>query len=287
MAEALSRRGALVSLDINVRPAFVDDWGGYNHRRRLPGFLDLASLIKVSDEDLTYFDIAPDAASLRNRFIDGHGCAILVVTRGTAGALIVTQETAMDVPAWQPPTVIDTVGAGDTFMAAILRGWPSGSGWTAPRCGRSAPTTLPTSAASRRSRSRPQLRPSGLRPADAPRSRGRQWGERRGRRHARSRSFSGFVDGIEPDDGRASSPQDINRHGGALDRMCGVKVGERGGSARNVSVAARREMAPMRRPFPVRTGSSRSRLRRRRHLQADQTVWRAVPWPAPPEPRGR
>ncbi len=87
-------------------------------RDTLEWMLDGAHLLKISDEDLgllmpgtTPDDFAADALA--------RGVGLVVVTRGGEGALGWTRGAA----AAAPPTavhVVDTVGAGDTFQAALL-----------------------------------------------------------------------------------------------------------------------------------------------------------------------
>lgn len=107
----------LISLDPNVRLNPAPDihlW-----RDQIRAFAAHAHLIKVSDEDLhlLYPDIEPQQiaeAWLRKR------CQLVVVTRGAHGASIFTRDHGTwSVPACEVETV-DTVGAGDTFQAALL-----------------------------------------------------------------------------------------------------------------------------------------------------------------------
>ena len=112
---ATSHRG-LVSLDPNVRPQIIDDRAGWDHFH--DRWVAAADLYKASDEDLAW--IWPDrpvedgAQHLLDR-----GVGAVVVTRGSAGLEIFTATAHTSAPA---PTVdvVDTVGAGDTTVAAIL-----------------------------------------------------------------------------------------------------------------------------------------------------------------------
>jgi fructokinase len=75
-------------------------------------------LLKVSDEDLgmLYPGQAPEALA---RGWLAEGVKLVVVTRGGEGALAWTARDALDVPS-PKVAVVDTVGAGDTFQAALL-----------------------------------------------------------------------------------------------------------------------------------------------------------------------
>src|SRR5688572_1005563 len=54
VAREAARRGATLSIDPNVRPSLVGDFGAY--RQRLDEFLDLVHLVKLSREDLMALD---------------------------------------------------------------------------------------------------------------------------------------------------------------------------------------------------------------------------------------
>ena len=80
--------------------------------------VSVAHLVKVSDEDLAllYPDETPEQVAARWL---GRGVNLVAVTRGSQGASAWTHAAQADVPT--PKTeVVDTVGAGDTFQAALL-----------------------------------------------------------------------------------------------------------------------------------------------------------------------
>jgi fructokinase len=103
--------------DPNVRPALIPDRAAY--LAKLEGWLALARIVKVSAQDLDWLypeqaAIAAAAAWLR------HGPEAVVVTRGSEGAwLLRLGREPLRVPA-PAVEVVDTVGAGDTFTAAMM-----------------------------------------------------------------------------------------------------------------------------------------------------------------------
>lgn len=114
--EALMLREApkrLTMIDPNIRPSFITDEAGY--RARLSRMLGAADIIKTSDEDLDWITGSTDAAAL----LDSTGAQVILLTRGGEGLRVVTRASSFDVPAVKA-TVVDTVGAGDTFSAGFM-----------------------------------------------------------------------------------------------------------------------------------------------------------------------
>lgn len=108
--------GVLVSFDPNVRPAFTPDREqAWSDMRELAA---LATLVKVSDEDLRLLRPGEDAADVAAALL-GAGTRLVVVTLGGEGALALSSAASARVVS-RPVAVVDTVGAGDSFMAALL-----------------------------------------------------------------------------------------------------------------------------------------------------------------------
>lgn len=117
---ALCARAApdrLVMLDPNIRPGFIADEAGY--RARLDRMLGCADAVKLSDEDLDWLGATPDD-------LFAQGVAVVLITRGAEGVDLLCPTRSIRVPA-RRATVVDTVGAGDTFNAGFLAGlWRDG-----------------------------------------------------------------------------------------------------------------------------------------------------------------
>ncbi len=118
---ALARRESarrVISLDPNVRlnvTPDLDDW-----RKRFGAFLSLADIVKASEEDIA---LAYGANVEVDDVVAGWltaGPSIVIVTHGGDGAAGYLRSGEKVSAPGKRIKVIDTVGAGDTFHAAIL-----------------------------------------------------------------------------------------------------------------------------------------------------------------------
>ncbi|NML18050.1 carbohydrate kinase family protein [Azohydromonas caseinilytica] len=116
-ALAAAERGRrLIAYDPNVRLNVEPDLARW--RETVEGMARQADLIKVSDEDLSLLYPNRPPQAVADAWLAA-GCALVVVTRGAEGALAFRRGERLQVQA--PATVVvDTVGAGDTFQAALL-----------------------------------------------------------------------------------------------------------------------------------------------------------------------
>jgi fructokinase len=117
--EALMARekdSRVIMLDPNIRPGFIPDPEA--HKGRIRRMAAMSDIVKLSDEDLRWFSGAEDIETAAANWLD-LGAKIVVVTRGGQGATGYTRRHRVNVPA-KPVTVVDTVGAGDTFNAGLL-----------------------------------------------------------------------------------------------------------------------------------------------------------------------
>ncbi len=112
--------GLLVSLDPNVRVSVISDIAGY--RARIRRMCERTHLIKLSDEDLAalFPGLERDAAIAALR--DATPARVIVLTRGGDGISAWLEDSRIDMPADTISQLVDTVGAGDTFSAALLAG---------------------------------------------------------------------------------------------------------------------------------------------------------------------
>ncbi|GAB4224512.1 MAG: carbohydrate kinase [Spirochaetales bacterium] len=111
----------VISLDPNVRPIMIQDHGTYV--KRLEGWISHSTLVKLSEADLEYVYPTLSLEAGMDRVLS-LGPVLVVTTLGSKGALAMGRRRdgsrySVRVPA-TPVDVVDTIGAGDTFHAALL-----------------------------------------------------------------------------------------------------------------------------------------------------------------------
>ena len=117
-----SHPSATISFDPNCRPSIITD-ADYA-RRQAEKFVTLSDIVKASDEDLAWLYPGVDVLESARRWLSlggAGGPAMVVVTRGAAGPWGITAAGEAEFAAPRVD-VADTVGAGDSFMAALLSG---------------------------------------------------------------------------------------------------------------------------------------------------------------------
>jgi fructokinase len=122
-----------VSYDINVRPSVIADpdayWGKVQPWLRMVGRRQ--GIVKASDEDIKFLakagssgaDQGSDPVELAGSWVEQYGLGLAVITLGPGGGVAVEPGGNITRVPGFPTKVVDTVGAGDTFMAGFLDGW--------------------------------------------------------------------------------------------------------------------------------------------------------------------
>jgi fructokinase len=112
-----ARASSTISFDPNCRPNLVKDKPAYTSR--MAEFAALADIVRMSDVDFTYlYDDEPYRR--RADALLGKGASLVVITRGIDGAVAWHKAAGQIEVAAPKVTVADTIGAGDTFQAALL-----------------------------------------------------------------------------------------------------------------------------------------------------------------------
>lgn len=123
-----------VSYDINVRPTVITDpelyWSKVQPWLRVVGRRQ--GIVKASDEDIKFLAKADtsdagqnggDPVELAGTWVEQYGLGLAVITLGPGGGVAIEPGGNITRMPGFPTTVVDTVGAGDTFMAGFLDGW--------------------------------------------------------------------------------------------------------------------------------------------------------------------
>jgi fructokinase len=136
LLQAALALGAVVTVDANLRTVVCPDLAPY--RASVLAACAMAHVVKVSDDDLVDLGAAPaqvaaDPVAAARALLQssqgvqgvqgtGSGCTtqLIALTLGAAGAWLVTRQTQVFVPSAPGLVVADTVGAGDSFFAALL-----------------------------------------------------------------------------------------------------------------------------------------------------------------------
>ncbi len=132
-----SARRAVIVYDINLRQSWYrKDW--------VEDSLQVSDVVKLNEsESLTLADILASGThhpgDTARFLLERYALDLVVVTRAERGCLLIGNEATVDEPGI-PTDVVDSVGAGDAFTAALissrLRGWPLDvTAWFANRVG--------------------------------------------------------------------------------------------------------------------------------------------------------
>jgi fructokinase len=110
-------RDVFVSYDPNVRPPLVADpvqaW------RDVEALAARAHLVKLSVQDVEALQPGADPEDIARSLLEGERTEMVLLTSGGSGASGFVNDLAVQVPAFDVD-LVDTVGAGDSFMAACL-----------------------------------------------------------------------------------------------------------------------------------------------------------------------
>ena len=111
------REHALVCFDPNARPSIMGEPAAA--LASLERFIALADVVKVSDEDIEWLTGGAPIDEVVDRWL-GMGVSLVVVTHGKHGSLAVTSSGVRFTKTPSDVKVVDTVGAGDSFMGGMI-----------------------------------------------------------------------------------------------------------------------------------------------------------------------
>jgi fructokinase len=116
LAIRADREGARVSFDPNIRPGLLGE-----HASVVARFEELAghaSILKLSDEDAEWLYPDCDVDDVIKR-LEQLGAPLIALTRGAEGSILAARSERVEIAAI-PGAVADTVGAGDSYMSALI-----------------------------------------------------------------------------------------------------------------------------------------------------------------------
>ena len=110
--------------DLNIRQNFYSP-------ELIRASLERADVLKLNDDEIEKVtemeSLQGDAKEILQQLIDRYGLKLAALTRGGNGSLLVSRESVSDHPGFRT-SIVDTIGAGDSFTAVttlgVLRGYP-------------------------------------------------------------------------------------------------------------------------------------------------------------------
>lgn len=114
----MKKTGLFTSLDPNIRPAFIHDRNGF--LTRLMRLLKNTDLLKLSDEDLEWIYPGESLFTAAKKLKQNSSANLVVVTLGPDGAFAIFGSRTVIIKSAPVDGLVDTVGAGDTFMATLI-----------------------------------------------------------------------------------------------------------------------------------------------------------------------
>lgn len=113
-----AHRECVITYDPNIRPALL---GSQAEATALfEELVPLTDVVKLSDEDAQWLYPRKQLEDTAARILQ-LGAGLAVITRGSEGSLLATPTTQLHVPSVLS-VVADTIGAGDSYMAALIYG---------------------------------------------------------------------------------------------------------------------------------------------------------------------
>ena len=117
LSEIHQTQSITLSHDLNIRPALGFD--RESELARVEKLNRISHIIKASDADVEWLYDLPTGSNLDEIAEKWSVGKLVVITRGAEGVSIYRDENRLDVAGF-PVNLVDTVGAGDTYIATLL-----------------------------------------------------------------------------------------------------------------------------------------------------------------------
>ena len=111
-------RGITTTLDPNIRPMVIADRESY--LERLKRLLEHTNILKLSDEDIAWMYPESDIEAAFDELVSATAANLCILTLGAHGAIGRLGNISSKIGAVEVSQFQDSVGAGDTFMAAVI-----------------------------------------------------------------------------------------------------------------------------------------------------------------------
>lgn len=113
-----SHQRCMVTYDPNIRPALLGSH--FEARTTFEELVPFTEVVKLSDEDAQWLYPRLTLEDVAQRIL-GLGPGLVALTRGAEGSLLTTAGARVAVPP-VAADVVDTIGAGDSYMSALIYG---------------------------------------------------------------------------------------------------------------------------------------------------------------------
>lgn len=113
-----SHQRCTVTYDPNIRPALLGSH--FEARTIFEELVPFTEVVKLSDEDARWLYPGLSLEEIPQRILE-LGAGLVAVTMGAEGSLLTTAGARVAVPAVRS-AVVDTIGAGDSYMSALIYG---------------------------------------------------------------------------------------------------------------------------------------------------------------------
>jgi fructokinase len=110
---------SLITYDPNIRPQLIGSRSAA--RKRVEHHLSISDVVKASDEDIQWLYPGMNPRTIAGTWLE-LGPSVVVVTRGSEGSFAVGRDGVNAELPSRNVTLVDTIGAGDSFMAGLIYG---------------------------------------------------------------------------------------------------------------------------------------------------------------------
>jgi fructokinase len=118
LLQQLRTECTFITYDPNIRPALLGTHA--EAQRTFEELVNLTHVVKLSDADAKWLYPRKALDETAKHILD-LGADLVVITQGSSGSLLATASAFISIPALQS-SVVDTIGAGDSYMSALILG---------------------------------------------------------------------------------------------------------------------------------------------------------------------